>query len=219
MLHSIDPAAARRTLPLETSTRVRATRREGRRPTAAAALLVLLAACNATGAPQTVERTQPLPGEGLEEFQPADVALAPLRNQTKVQGVPLALLREAFYVELTQRLYSPLSLEFVDANWSEASFGGTAAPEATMIVTVTHWDANRLLSSGTVVAGLEMRLWKGGSTSGTPLWGTSVVREVTVHDGRGQPGLTRDLLPEVATALAREALQELPERDPHAAVR
>src|SRR5262245_16320374 len=57
----------------------------------------------------------------LSELQPADVAVAPVRDQTDAQRVPLEVFRTAFVESLIERRYSPLAPGYVDANWIESS--------------------------------------------------------------------------------------------------
>ena len=54
--------------------------------------------------------------ELLASLQPADIAIAPLRNQTGDDTVPLALIRGAFAEALVEQLYSPLDHDYVDGN-------------------------------------------------------------------------------------------------------
>ena len=108
----------------------------------------LLAACNATQASRTDRSTQFLPAEGLEQAQPADIAVAEIRNQTASENVPLEDLRTAFSDGLVERLYSPLDPAYVDANWGEASYTGATPPDAFLVVAVTHWDPTHLQSKG-----------------------------------------------------------------------
>ena len=83
----------------------------------------LLAACNTTTQGSRTDRsTQFLPAEGLEMAQPADIAVAEIRNQTDIENVPLEDLRAAFSDGLVERLYSPLDPRYVDVSvhrWQE----------------------------------------------------------------------------------------------------
>jgi len=180
--------------------------------------LALLAACQLPQEP---------PGKGdkirgsrelLEKLQPADIAVAPIRNQTGDPSLPSADLRRGFAQALVGRLYSPLDLSYVDANWVEASFGGTPAPDALLVVAVTKWDPSHLYSTGEVYSTAEMFLFEGGSTTGTPLWGITYQAKASLGDGHGNPPLpSPDLVPRAARILAAEFLSTLPERDAVAA--
>ena len=194
---------------------------------------LFLASCTSTGEPiwtseTWTEFTSRNPTKPTREFtevrgsddllaraQPADVALVPIRNQTEREDVPLELFREAFATELVDRLYSPLDFTYVDGNWVESSFGGTPAPDALMVVTITGWDPGRLYSTGAVEVTGELLLVEGGSTTGTPLWGLSLHRSIDLGDGRGNPPAPAGHhIGEAVRTFAREALALLPERDP-----
>ncbi|HED64497.1 MAG TPA: hypothetical protein ENJ09_02970 [Planctomycetes bacterium] len=180
----------------------------------ASVLLASFAACNATpGKPEAA----PFVGDvqRLADLQPGDIAVAPVRNQTGIEEVPVAALREGFSEALVKRLYSPLSSAYVDSNWVESSFRGTPGPDALLVVAMTEWDTSRLFSTGKVTGAAEVVLFEGGSTTGTPLW--SVHRSATVElgDASGNPPRpSESLLPRAAELFATQILSDLPTRDP-----
>ena len=181
-------------------------------------LPVSLAACTALEEVQNPETTEfrGTPGR-MEEVQPSDIAVAPIRNQTG-RDLPADLFREAFAAELINRLYSPLALDYVDDNWVESSFAGTPAPDALLVVAITEYDPDHLYSSGIVTVGADLYLFEGGSTTGSPLWGLNLLRRIDMGDGRGNPPTPSDhLRPKAIKLFAAAALAELPERDPLAA--
>src|SRR6185503_13455348 len=98
-----------------------------------------LCACNTTG---SEEDTAPVRGalDRLAELQPADIAIAPVRDQTNAQRVPLEVFRNAFVESLIERRYSPLAPSYVDANWVEAAFKGTPPPDGILVIAVKEWD-------------------------------------------------------------------------------
>lgn len=154
----------------------------------------------------------------LRELQPADVAVAPVRDQTNSQRVPLEVFRNAFVETLIERRYSPLAPRYVDANWVEASFRGTPPPDGLLVVAVTAWDPSHLFSTGKVAATADVVLFEGGDTTGRVLWQQTLTREVDLGDGRGNPPAAgEDLIPVAVRKFAQEALQSLPMRDPAAA--
>lgn len=166
------------------------------------------------GTNQPGETTEPLAAEGLAELQPADIAVAPIDNLTGLDLLPTDELRQALAQGLIERLYSPLSIEFVDRHWVNASFQGADAPDATLFVTVTGWNDGSLTSKGELAAGLELRLVEGPLETGRLLWGRRMERVVDVADSGSRPaGLRKNLFPRALDALVREALAELPERD------
>ena len=106
--------------------------------------------------------------------------MAPIRNQSGNEDVPVELIREAFASTLIDRLYSPLGLDYVDVNWVDSSFGGTPAPDALLVVALTEWDDMHLYSTGIVSAAADLFLFEGGSTTGAHLWGLTLRREIDV---------------------------------------
>ena len=154
----------------------------------------------------------------LEEIQPTDVAVAPVRDQTDAQRVPLDVFRKAFVESLIERRYSPLAPDYVDANWVEASFRGTPPPDAVLVIAVTSWDPSHLFSTGKVGAAADVVLFEGGDTTGRVLWKRTLQHEVDLGDGRGNPpSVGQDLIPKAVRMFAQEALNKLPMRDPVAA--
>jgi len=132
--------------------------------------------------------------------------------------MPAEIFRQKFAEELINRLYSPLALDYVDANWAESSFAGTPAPDALLVVAITEWDPDHLYSSGIVTVAADLYLFEGGSTTGSPLWGLSLRRKIDMGDGRGNPPTPSDHLRQKSVELfAAAALAELPERDALAA--
>ena len=184
-----------------------------RLPLVAPLFLLVLSACQAeTPVPQHM--TDPLPGRGLAVAQPADVAVAPVRD-TSGADVPLEALRQALYTGLVDRLYSPVSLEYVDRQWTDASFGGGGAAEAVLEVTVTKWDTTHVSQRGVVLARGEARLLDAKAPDGAPLWAVGVTRRLDL----GGPFPPAGWEERAAGLLAQELLAELPERDPVAAHR
>jgi hypothetical protein len=154
----------------------------------------------------------------LRELQPTDVAVAPVRDQTDSQRVPLEVFRTAFVETLIERRYSPLAPSYVDANWVEASFRGTPPPDGLLVVAITAWDPSHLFSTGKVAATADVVLFEGGDTTGLVLWQQTLVHEVDLGDGRGNPPAAgQDLVPVAVRKFAQAALQSLPMRDPVAA--
>jgi hypothetical protein len=154
----------------------------------------------------------------LEEIQPTDVAVAPVRDQTDAQRVPLDVFRTAFIETLIERRYSPLAPDYVDANWVEASFRGTPPPDAVLVISITAWDPSHLFSTGKVGAAGDVQLFEGGDTTGRVLWKRTMKHEVDLGDGRGNPpAVGQDLIPRAVRKFAQAVLGDLPMRDPVAA--
>jgi len=155
--------------------------------------------------------------ERLAELQPTDIAVAPIRDQTDGQRVPLDLFRGAFIDTLVERHYSPLSPSYVDANWVEASFKGTPPPDALLMVAITSWDPAHLYSTGKVEVSADVGLFQGGDTTGEVLWQLSLAHSVDLGDRGRPPAPGEDLIPRAVRLFAQEALDQLPVRDPVAA--
>ena len=154
----------------------------------------------------------------LDQIQPTDVAVAPVRDQTDSQRVPLDVFRIAFVDTLIERRYSPLAPDYVDANWLDASFRGTPPPDAVLVVAVTAWDPSHLFSTGKVAASADVLLYEGGDTTGRVLWQRTLKHEVDLGDGRGNPPAAgQDLIPKAVRKFAQAVLEHLPMRDPVAA--
>jgi hypothetical protein len=178
-----------------------------RLPIAASFLLALLACETPTQVPQHV--TDQLPGRGLEAVQPADVAVAPVRDESG-GGAPVDAVRQACYVGLVDRLYSPVSLDYVDQQWTDASFGGGGAAEAVLEVAITKWDTTHVPQRGVVIARAEGRLIDTREPDGEPLWARGVTRRLDL----GGPDPRGDWAARAGELLAAELLAELPQRDP-----
>ncbi len=153
--------------------------------------------------------------ERLALRQPADIAVAPVRDQTGKDSVPRELVREAFSEVLVERLYSPLASEYVDANWVEASFRGTPSPDGLLLVVIETFDPSGLYSSGRVRIGGEVVLFEGADTTGVRLWSVVLDHVVDLSPGRrGPPAPSETLIPTAVQRFARAALEKLPERSP-----
>lgn len=180
----------------------------------ASTLLIPLASCESPTHVSPQHVTDLLPAAGIARAQPADIAVAPVRDESGM-SVPVDALRQACYVGLVDRLYSPVSLEYVDRQWTDASFGGGGAAEAVLEVVVKKWDATNVPQRGIVVARAEARLFDAKAVEGTPLWAVGVTRRLDLGGPDPAPGWES----RAAGMLAWEILSELPERDPVAAHR
>ena len=89
-----------------------------------------------------------------------------------------------------------------------------------LLISITDWSTSRLYSSGILHVSAELRMFAGGSAEGDPLWGVAVNRKIELGDGnRRPPGPASEFLPRAIELFAKEALNELPERDAVAAPR
>jgi hypothetical protein len=179
----------------------------------AAALLLALAGACTTPNHLPEEATRFRSAGGLQAAQPADVAVAPVRNQSGDESLPLDRLRELLYARLAERLYSPLDLAFVDAHWTEA--GASVACDAELVVSITGWRTDLVRDTGLVAAGVDVYFVDPEGPPGQPLWGVSVTRHLNV--GQDAASLPRaDLQARAIALLASEILELIPERNPEA---
>lgn len=178
-------------------------------------VLSLLVSCQGMGSKNVFgNRTELIGTSRVEQLQPADIAVLAVRNQTTFEELPVDGFRQAFHDGLVERLYSPLDLNYVDGNWVESSFRGSVPPDAVLAVTITHWSTGDLMGYGILEVGAELRLFAGGSVSGTPLWAAQVDRKVQVITGNPPFSPLGELAAKGVTDFARDALAVLPERDP-----
>ena len=154
----------------------------------------------------------------LAQLQPGDIVVAPVRNQTDSERVPLDELRAGLSNAIIGRMYNPLDTAYVDKNWVESSFKGSPAPDGVLYMAVTKWDSSHLYSNGQVSMQAELLLFAGSSTTGEALWGIQVENTVDLSDGKGNPPAPSPLLlAEASELLAKLAVTTLPKRDPVAA--
>jgi len=167
--------------------------------------VLALVACVAPTKDDPIESTGYLPGSGLDAVQPADIAVAPVRIRMQDgTGVPTDALRDALYLGLIERLYSPLPLDWVDG-------GGDS--DATLKVTVIGWDTSNIKYDGTVVARAEASMVRGGDT----LWSVELTRRVNDDKGGSARTVVDEAIAASVSSFAGEILALLPERDPLAA--
>ena len=129
------------------------------------ALPFVLLACKSEPAAPVV-RTEFLDEGTLAQVQPADVAVAPVRNQSGSTTVPVGALRRTLYEGLVTRLYSPVDLGYVDARLAEASADPEAlGADAVMYVVVTGWDTSLLDSAAAIMASASVTIVEPGSAA------------------------------------------------------
>ena len=179
------------------------------------ALPFVLLACKAQPA-EPVVRTEFLDEGTLEQVQPADVAVAPVHNQSGAESMPAGALRKAIYEGLVTRLYSPVDLGYVDARLAEASADPEAlGADAVMYVVVTAWDTSILESAAAIRVSASVTIVEPGSAAAaSPLWGVEVSRRIDLRgEARVYPERA-ELERRAAELFAAEVLALLPERDP-----
>ncbi len=159
--------------------------------------------------------TEALPAAGFDPGTIRDVAVLPIEVAQDVTGVPQLAVRRALQRELVERLYSPLSLEYVDGRWSEAGWSPAAdGREALLRVEVVRWDTRALASHGAIVALVDARLHPAAGLDAAPLWGYRLERRIEVPRSTVDRGGPSAIDAAAARRLAELILAELPERDP-----
>lgn len=161
-----------------------------------------LAACVTPVHQADQEGTEFMPAAGLDQVNPADIAVAPVMLAMLEEGnAPTEAVRKALYDGLIDRLYSPLPLEWVDA-------GGDR--DAVLKVRILMWDTSSVAYDGRVLARAEARMTNADGN----LWGIDITR-VLNDDVSGTQRDTRELAERsAARGLAKEILMLLPERNP-----
>lgn len=192
--------------------------------TVALALPLLGAACSIPPVdPQ--QETVRHPYYGLEDYQPSDLAVIPVADQSDEGGVPVDVLREGLYRGLAARFYSPIDLDFVDVHWAEAGFA-TGAPAASgadpgdamgagglLRVVVRDWDRSLLGTHGVIRATVTAEILDGRRPGAAPLWGVTLERRIKL--AYDQTRLDEPVLSaRAARILADEILREIPVRTP-----
>lgn len=175
-----------------------------RRPSLLSFLLPLLAVAGACVSPQgerPVESTGFLPASGLDQVNPADIAVEPVRVALLDGGqAPADGIREALYLGLINRLYSPLPLSWVDG-------GGDF--DAVLRVRVLEWDRSMLKYDGTILARAEARLVADGKS----LWAVELTRRLNRNISGTQRDDATKAEASAARHLATEILALLPSRN------
>jgi hypothetical protein len=179
------------------------------------AVPALSAAC-ALSPKKAENQTHRYPAFGLEDSQPADIAVVPIRDLSKEGGAPVGTLREQIYRGLVPLMYSPLDLDFVDVHWVEAGF----APEAleaggVLQITIQDWDTSLLGTHGAIQVALSAEILDGRRPGAKPLWGVQLQRRLELaHEQVNLSGPA--LFDRAAELLAAELLLQIPVRNPKA---
>jgi hypothetical protein len=178
-------------------------------PSLITAALLVLPACQNTPTPVGIGTR----GEGavkIMESAPIDIAVLPVVNNAG-KNVPEKVLRASFQQGLVERRYSPLALEYVDRNISEASYSpGASQEQAVCTIEITRWDTSLWETHNALQVDLVVRIVD--AVSGGELWKGSV-------DQRFDLGAQIENLPtetqriqRACDILSAEVLQKLPVR-------
>ena len=163
--------------------------------------------------PAAANETRPYPAFGLEDAQPADIAVVPVRDESETGGAPVGTLRRELYLGLVERLYSPLDLDYVDVHWVEAGFE-TAGLEAggVLQVVIQDWDTSLLPTHGALLVSFQAEILDGRRPGAEALWGVQAKRRMELANE--QVNLSGSALFERAgEILAGEILEMIPVRE------
>ena len=174
-------------------------------------LSIVLAACQNTPTPVGIGTR----GEGatrIMERAPIDIAVLPVVNNAGAL-VPTNVLRESFQQGLVDRRYSPLSLEYVDRNVTEASYNpGSSQEQAVCTIQVDRWDTNYWKTHNALVAGLSVTITD--ALNGDTLWKGTVEQRFDLGPHIENLPTETMRIQKTCEILAAEVLQKLPLREP-----
>ncbi len=160
---------------------------------------------------ESQNETNRYPSFGLEESRPVDIAVLPVKDHTGGL-VPARTLRNQLYLGLVEKLYSPISLNYVDVNWVEAKFDSSSLQaDGVLQVVVDEWDTSLLSTNGALNIVMQVEILDGGQPGGTPLWGARVKRRLELVQGSIVPS-REELFEKAAVMAAQEILQLIPSR-------
>lgn len=179
----------------------------------AGALALFVSGCQHGAKPPRGYDNIDLDAGTLSEVNPTDIVVLPIENTTGKE-LPLEELRSDFHARLVRLRYSPLALDYVDANRPlEASYTpGGLSEEAAFAVVITGWDDTLWNSHRRLVIDAEVHMLD--AITGAPIWGGTVSRRVDVMKDVPRSALDRTLLSHALELFAGDVLASMPPRDP-----
>ena len=179
----------------------------------AGALILFVSGCQNTPKPPRGYDNVDLDAGTLNEVNPTDIVVLPIRNTTGMD-LPLEELRVGFHARLVRLRYSPLALDYVDANQPvEASYvPGRLSEEAAFEVVITGWDDSLWRTHSRLVIDADVHVLDG--VTGAPIWGGHVSRRVDVIKDIPRSALNRTLLSRALEIFVGDVLASMPPRDP-----
>ncbi len=124
-------------------------------------------------------RLKGLEGQTTEVITAGDLgsrvefAVAPIIDVRPVRDsdIPEAQLRKAFQLALLKRRYSPLSLDYVDGQATEAGYhAGASQEEATLQITIEDWDSSLWQIKRALNVQIEVVAIDPNGPAGSVLW-------------------------------------------------
>lgn len=194
-------------------TRFRATQLA--RPLLALALCAFVASCTTTPPPRGIEN-EGIATNDLVRVNPLDIAVMPIENQTGRYDLPLDLMRRKFHTGLVRQRYTPLALDYVDRQVTEASFApGDLREEGLFRVTITEWDDSAWKTHSRLVISADVYLLAPDRPQVTAaLWGGHVTRRLDMQFDRAATSTEGALIEKAVTSFVDGVLGSLPARDP-----
>lgn len=187
-------------------------------PLVPVAFLLALSACQTTPTP---------PGIGIRdsgatkmmERAPIDIAVLPVVN-TAGKGVPTSVLRGSFQQGLVARRYSPLALEYVDRNVTDAAYNpGSADNQAVLTLTIERWDTSMWETQNTLQVKLAVHIVDAARGGSEELWSGSVDQRFEFGSALDTLATQGSRIQFACDTIAAEVLEKLPLRDARRASR
>jgi hypothetical protein len=194
---------------------------QARTPIVLLATVLALGACRSSPRPPMGHDNDTLVIGRLAQVNPRDVVVMPIANQTGRLDVPTDAIRQAFQEALVTRLYSPLSLEYVDLEaldpqTMEASYEvGSLDEQAVLQVTISSWDDSNWDSRARLVIEGEVHLLDASQYGGgEALWGGPVSRTIDLDLDPTALINNQRRIERAVDLFAAQVLASLPARDP-----
>ncbi|MBL8858585.1 MAG: hypothetical protein JNL28_08785 [Planctomycetes bacterium] len=147
----------------------------------------------------------------IMERSPIDIAVLPVVTNGD-KRIPSNVLRAAIQQGLVERRYSPLALEYVDRNVTEASYTPGASQEhAVCTIQVESWDASLWDTHNVLTIAMNVKI--DDAASGANLWTGSVNQRFEFGQAIESLPTQTQRVQRACDILAAEMLQKLPLRD------
>ena len=150
----------------------------------------------------------------LSERSPIDVAVAPIQNDSGNASLPASWLRESFWRGLVSRRYSPLALEQVDRQVTDAAYRpGALDEQAVLLIKVAKWDDSLWSVNNTLQFTLTAKLVDPADPSNV-MWSGKLDQRYSVSDDSEHFATIEGLMRHACDGIATQVLAALPPHDP-----
>ena len=174
--------------------------------------ILLVGACQELPHQPRGHDVQVLSAQQLEQANPSDVAIGPVRLADPGLRVPERELRIAFQRALLQRRYTPLALEAVDQRTIDASYrAGELREDALLEITVERWDMSLWNVSEQIESALLVRMIDARDPDQV-LWEGRLTRVLHGYEVNGSQSGEAVVLQGLCDLLAGDLLAALPAR-------